>query len=383
MRLLHIIASVDPRGGGPIEGIRQRGLLLQTQAHQVEVLSLDDSSAAHVQAFPLPVHAVGPSYSGYGFCPGLAPWLRAHAMGYDHIIIHGLWQYHGACASRVLRRMGKPYCVFTHGMLDPWFRHTYPLKHLKKWAYWLLAEYGVLRHARKVFFTSEEERLRARQSFSLYQAREEVVPYGTATPPQDSEAYRQRFFAAHPQLRGKHLLLFLSRIHPKKGCDLLIEAFARIADAHPAAHLVIAGPSDPDTLNALQQLASCLLKPDRITWLGMLRGDEKWAAFHACDAFILPSHQENFGIAVAEALGCGKPVLISDKINIWREIAAARAGLVQPDTIEGTRALLAKWLMHTPDAHAGMSAAAHTVYQQRYTVNAMAAGLLDALSSAN
>jgi glycosyltransferase involved in cell wall biosynthesis len=380
MRLLHIISSVDPRGGGPIEGIRQRGLVLQAQSHQVEVLSLDDASAAHVHAFPLPVHAVGPSYGGYGFCPGLAPWLRAHAMQYDHIIVHGLWQYHGACASRVLRRMGKPYCVFTHGMLDPWFRHTYPLKHLKKWAYWLLAEYGVLRHARKVFFTSEEERLRARQSFSLYQANEEVVPYGTATPPQDAHAHRQRFFADHPQLRGKHLLLFLSRIHPKKGCDLLIDAFAHVAAHHPEAHLVVAGPSDTETLGELERIAARLLLPDRITWLGMVKGDDKWAAFHACDAFVLPSHQENFGIAVAEALGCGKPVLISDKINIWREIAAARAGLVEPDTQEGTRALLTQWFVQPPEARAGMAQAAQAVFQQRYTVEAMATGLINALS---
>lgn len=145
--------------------------------------------------------------------------------------------------------MGLPYYVFTHGMLDPWFKHTYPLKHLKKWPYWLLAEYNVLRHARRVFFTSEDERLRARESFWLYKANEQVVPYGTTPPPSDNAKYAKNFFSKHPDLNGKHLLLYLSRIHPKKGCDILIEAFAKIASSHPNVHLLLAGPGDDATLD--------------------------------------------------------------------------------------------------------------------------------------
>jgi glycosyltransferase involved in cell wall biosynthesis len=379
MRILHVISSVDPRGGGPVEGIKQRGIYLQAQAHQIEVLSLDAPDATFVRDFPLPVHAVGPSISGYAYCRGLAPWLRAHAARYDHVIIHGLWQYHGACTARVLRSMGKPYHVFTHGMLDPWFKHTYKLKHLKKWAYWLLAEYNVLRHAHQVFFTSEEERLRARESFWLYKARERVVPYGTTTPPADAAAYAQKFFAAHPDLAGKHLLLYLSRVHPKKGCDLLIDAFSRIAAQQPNVHLLLAGPGDAHTLSQLQALAERLGVARRISWLGMLKGDDKWAAFHAAQAFVLPSHQENFGIAVAEALGCGRPVLISDKINIWREIDADQAGFIAPDTTAGTLSNLQRWLQLRPDEQTRMASAALRCFKTRYTVDAMAHGLINAL----
>lgn len=379
MRLLHIISSVDPRGGGPIEGVKQRGLYLQRLGHEVEVLSADDPSAEWVREFPLPIHARGPGLTGYGYTPQLAAWLVEHARAYDHILINGLWQHHGASAGATLRRMGKPYHVFTHGMLDPWFNQNYPFKHLKKLVYWLLSESHTLRHASSVFFTSEEERLRARLSFPMYRVNEVVVPYGTATPPQDKAARAAQFHATHPHLNGRHLLLYLSRIHPKKGCDLLLDAFSKVAPAHPNVHLLMGGTGEPGVVAELQQQARRLGIADRISWLGMLKGDNKWAAFHAARAFVLPSHQENFGIAVAEALACGLPVLISDKVNIWREIEAAGAGFVAPDTRAGTHSSLTRWLA-LPDAQQQhMADAAARCFRTYYTVDAMASGLLSAL----
>ncbi|KDB51135.1 group 1 glycosyl transferase [Sphaerotilus natans subsp. natans DSM 6575] len=382
MRLLHIISSVDPRGGGPIEGIKQRGIFLQNQGHTVEVLSLDNPDISYVSEFPLQVHAVGPGWSSYGYCKATQPWLEQHARDYDHIIIHGLWQHHGHAASRALHRMQVPYHVFTHGMLDPWFKHTYPLKHIKKSVYWLLSEYWVLKHAKTVLFTSEEERLRARESFWMYSANEVVVPYGTAPPPAEAEPYRTKFFLAHPELVGKHILLYLSRIHPKKGCDLLIEAFARVAQKYDSVHLLMAGTGDPAMIDSLKDLAEKLKVSDRITWLGMVENDAKWEALTSANAFILPSHQENFGIAVAEALGCGLPVLISDKINIWREIQADSAGYVAPDTLEGTHFNLSRWLAMDPKAQEKMSLVAKETFIARYSISSMAHGLLSALQQA-
>src|SRR5258706_5140390 len=126
-------------------------------------------------------------------------------------------------------------------MLDPWFKRAYPLKHLKKWLYWPWGDYRVLRDARAVLFTSDEERLQARRSFWLYRANEEVVAYGTTAPPENAVALREGFLSMHPELRGRRLLLFLSRIHEKKGCDLLVRAFAELAGTEPTLHLVMAG----------------------------------------------------------------------------------------------------------------------------------------------
>jgi glycosyltransferase involved in cell wall biosynthesis len=276
--------------------------------------------------------------------------------------------------------MGIPYYVFTHGMLDPWFKRTYPLKHLKKWLYWPWAEYRVLRDAAGVLFTSEEERLQARRSFWLYRAHEHVVAYGTAQPPQDGERLRAKFLVAHRQLQGKRIVLFLGRIHEKKGCDLLVQAFASAAAQDDRLHLVLAGPDQTRLVPRLQALAAAAGVAERVSWPGMLQGDAKWGAFHAAEVFALPSHQENFGIAVAEALGCGLPVLISNKVNIWREIAADRAGIVEDDTLKGTRQGLQRWLALGPEQRRQFSEQAKSSFRRRYSVDAMATTFLDVLT---
>jgi glycosyltransferase involved in cell wall biosynthesis len=381
MKILHLLSTIDPRAGGPTEGVRQSGVDMTSLGHEVEVVTLDDPAAPWLAAFPLTVHALGPSRGNYGLTPHLVPWLKAHAARFDAVIINGLWQYHSYGAWKALRELDVPYYVFPHGMLDPWFKRTYPLKHLKKSLYWPWAEYRVLRDARRVLFTAEEERVLARQSFRLYRANEEVVAFGTNLPPAFSAPVRDAFLAAYPELDGKRLLLFLGRIHEKKGCDLLVKAFAEIRDIDPCAHLVMAGPDSGEWTPALQKLAGELGIADRITWTGMLLGDMKWGAFQASDAFVLPSHQENFGIAVAEALGCGLPALISDKVNIWREVEADGAGFVASDTVAGTVSSLRRWLELEPSMAAAMRAQARQTFHRRFTVEAMSKDLLRVLQA--
>jgi glycosyltransferase involved in cell wall biosynthesis len=379
MKILHLLATLDPRAGGPTEGVRQSGINMTALGHQVEVATVDDPSAAWLEAFPLPVHALGPAKGFYGLTPKLVPWLKAHAGSFDAVIVNGLWQYHSYATWKALRRLNVPYYVFPHGMLDPWFKRTYPLKHLKKWLYWPWAEYRVLRDATRVIFTAQEECRLARKSFRLYRANEEVVAFGTRRPPADAAHLREAFYRAHPALRDQRLILFLGRIHPKKGCDLLLQAFAAARDLTPPAHLVMAGPDGGEWVPTLTALAAELGIASRVTWTGMLQGDEKWGAFYASDAFVLPSHQENFGIAVAEALGCGLPALISDKVNIWREVEAEGAGFVAPDSVEGTLANLTRWLRLDGTQATAMRAQALQCFEQHFTVDAMSADLLRVL----
>ena len=377
MKVLHILPSVDPKGGGPMEGVKQYGQRFEELGHHVAVMTLDDPAETCVAEYPLKVYALGPALGSYRYSAKLAPWLELHAKDYDVIIINGLWQYHGFGSWRVLQRMKVPYFVFTHGMLDPWFKHTYPLKHLKKWLYWPWAEYRLLRDASAVLFTCEEERLLARKSFWLYKVREEVINYGTRTPPENAEALKTLFYEAYPQLKNKRVLLFLSRIHEKKGCDLLIDSFAKVVNKVANLHLLMAGPCNSDLIDQLKTQAQHLGMVDRITWPGMLQGDLKWGAFYASEAFVLPSHQENFGIAVAEALGCGLPVLISNKVNIWREIQSDGAGIVNSDTLEGTEQTLLQWLAMTANGRHEMSQQAKRTFEKRFTVSAMAQSLFE------
>ena len=347
MKILHIIHSVSPAVGGPIEGIKQLAVA-KTKGFgwKVDVVCLDSPDAPWLKDFPLTIHAMGPSYLNYGYSPRFIPWLKKHCHEYAFVVVNGIWQFSSFAAWRVLRNADVPYFVFTHGMLDPWFKTNYPLKHLKKWLYWPWAEYRVLRDATAVLFTCLDEKLLARQSFWLYRCNEAVVNYGTAGWKGDAEAQRKCFLEKFPALAGKRIILFLGRIHEKKGGDLLIEAFARIVSeqADPDVQLVIAGPDDNAFARGLKKRAQSLRVEHRITWTGMLMGDEKWGAFQASEAFILPSHQENFGISVAEALSASLPVLISNKVNIWREIDHDKAGLIENDDLQGTYRLLQRWL---------------------------------------
>lgn len=380
MRILSIIHSVNPVHGGPAEGLRQ---LIRANAglgHRHEVVTLDAPDAPWLADFPAPLHPVGPAHWNYGYTPRLAPWLRAHAQAFDAVIVHGLWQYKSFGSWRVLRKLGVPYYVFFHGMLDPWFKREYPLKHLKKWLYWPWAEYRVLRDARAVLFTAEEESRLAPQSFWLYKARHVVVGYGMALDDTALAADAQAFHAAFPDTRGKRLVLFLGRIHPKKGCDLLIDAFAEVAGRDPSLHLVLAGPDQVGWRSALHEQASRRGVAQRITWCGMLGGELKWSAYRAAEVFALPSHQENFGIVVAEALALGLPVLISDKVNIWREIVQADAGFAATDTVAGTADSLRRWLDLDAAQRAAMGSRAVACYQQHFHMAAAAQRLADTIS---
>jgi len=380
MKILHVISSVDLKFGGAIEGVNQLSAASMSLGAEVEICSLDAVDADCVLRSSIKVHALGPIDSTYGYSSALIPWLKSHADEYDAVIVNGLWQYTGYAVRKALLGTSTPYFVFTHGMLDPWFKVTYPLKHLKKWVYWLLAEYRVLRDAQNVIFTCEEERLLAKQSFGLYNVKEAVTAFGIEYPPSNHDELARKFIKEFPHLDGKRLILYLSRIHVKKGCDLLIEGFASVAHQDENLHLVIAGPDETGWAAELKKRAESLGVANRITWTGMLLGDMKWGAFNAAEVFCLPSHQENFGIVVAEALACAKPVLISNKVNIWREIEKSNAGFVAPDTLEGTVSNYNRWLQLSSVEFEEMKGRSRECFTDNFHVKRAAERLLEILS---
>jgi glycosyltransferase involved in cell wall biosynthesis len=369
VNILHIMNSVNPASGGPIEVVKQLWTTPVSGRHHVEIASLDPPGAPYVKECPLPVHPLGPAKLSYAFSARLIPWLRANRSRFDAAIVNGIWQFHSFGAWQALHSSSTPYVLFTHGMLDPWFKKRYPLKHFKKWMYWPWAEYRVLRDARAVLFTTEEERVQARSSFWLYRCNEMVVNYGTAKPKGDPQLELQEFFSRYPELRNKKLALFMGRIHPKKGCDLLIEAFARVLGPHPQWHLVIAGPDQIGWQKQLNHRAQQLGLASRTTWTGMLGGSLKWGALRAAEVFVLPSHQENFGVVVAEALAAGVPALISNKVNIWREIEADGAGMVGEDTLQGTCDLLRAYVELPDRETVAMRQRARTCFEQRFEID--------------
>jgi glycosyltransferase involved in cell wall biosynthesis len=375
MRILHVIGSLSPADGGPPEAVRQLARAYAKIGVDVEVLCQDPPNAPFLASLTFPVHALGQRWLGrFGLSPRLWRWLHRNAARFDGIVMNGLWIFPNIAVRSAALRAGTPYAVFPHGSLDPWFNKKYPLKHLKKLLYWPL-QYPVLRDARAVLFTTATERDLAATSFRPNRWKGIPVAYGISNPAGDPAAQIQAFHEKFPALRGRRFLLFMSRLHEKKGCDLLVEAFARLAQDFPDVDLVIAGP-DPVGLQAkLQKRAARSGIAARVHWPGMLSGDLKWGALRSAEAFVLPSHQENFGIVVVESLAAGRPVLISNQVNIWPDIQADGAGLIDADTLEGTEHLLRRWLELTPAEREAMTARARPCFSSRYSMERAAASI--------
>jgi glycosyltransferase involved in cell wall biosynthesis len=343
MKILHVIPSVDPASGGPAEALRQLCSIYVGGGHEVEVASLDSPEAIGSYDFPAQVFALGRGWGVFGYSRHAMKWLRENIARYDVVLIDGIWQYNTLAAYSALRETAIPYAIFTHGMLDPYFKKRFPLKHIKKSIYWRLFLARILRNASAVLFTCEEEKILARQSFPRFRAREIVMPFGIRRADCDTGVAAEEFLTQWPLLRGKRVAISMGRIHSKKGTNILIEAFARTLAGDPAWRLIIAGPDSVGLRKDLEALASRLGIADRITWTGMLKGAAKWGALAASEVFVIPSHQENFGIVIAEAMACNIPVIVSDKVNIWREIERYQAGLVCEDSADGAAACLARW----------------------------------------
>jgi glycosyltransferase involved in cell wall biosynthesis len=407
MRLLHVISGMDPKLGGVSQAVRTIIVGLEAEGVHNEVASLDAPDADWGQPDAFPIHALGPGKGPWNHSDKLIPWLVANFARFDVVIVHGLWLYHGYALRKALRQFkarlaagstqSPKYFVMPHGMLDPYFQRVAgrKLKALRNRLYWAIIEKHVVNDADGLLFTCQTERELAREPFAPYRPqRELVVGLGVEEPPAYTPAMREAFLAKCPELGTRPYLLFLSRINEKKGVDLLLNAYAAVAGpttnkeaeysakAYFPAQLVVAGPgletSYGDQMQRLTTETPAL--QTQVTFPGMLTGDAKWGAFYGCEAFVLPSHQENFGIAVVEALACGKPVLISNQVNIWQEIVAAGGGLVADDTLQGTQQLLKKWESSLTEHGYNASQRARYAYQEHFAVPTAAKKMLSALA---
>jgi glycosyltransferase involved in cell wall biosynthesis len=404
MQLLHVLSTMDPAQGGVAQAVRNTVPALARLDVSNEVLSFDAFNAAFLGRDNFPIHAIGPARGGYGYCPALQPWLAANLHRFDAVIAHGLWQHHCAgtwsAIARHRREQGASqggavavpsprFYVMPHGMLDPYFQKApgRRLKALRNTVFWKLIEARAVNGADGVLFTCAEELNLAREPFRPYRPRREIeVGLGIEAPPALHADMASAFSEHCPDVAGRPYLLFLSRLHEKKGADLLIRAYLRLRVTHPEQTLpalVMAGPGlDTEYGRELQRLAASQPaslgngKSD-IYFPGMLSGYAKWGALYGCQAFVLPSHQENFGIAVVEAMACGRPVLITRQVNIWRECEPG--GLVAQDTEPGAYDLLTRWLALSPLQQQALGDAAHAAYRANFEVDEAARRLKEAL----
>jgi glycosyltransferase involved in cell wall biosynthesis len=355
MKLLHVSPSMDPKHGGVCQAVRIIISGLTELGVQNEIVSLDTADSPFIKNDPFTVNALGVANGPWAYNANLIPWLANNLSRFDAVIVHGLWLYYGYGVRKSMERLNTKspkLFVMPHGMLDPYFQRApgRKIKAIRNYLYWKLIENKLVNRAEGLLFTCEEECRLAREPFRPYKPKGEfVVGLGAEQPPTYNDTMREAFYDKLPELRNVPYILFLSRVHEKKGVDLLIKAYGALATGNVRTalpKLVVAGPGLETTYGIeMQRLAyETLGLKGSVFFPGMMTGDVKWGAFYGCQAFILPSHQENFGIAVIEALACGKAVLISNQVNIWREIEKASGGIVENDTLEGTQLMLSRWI---------------------------------------
>lgn len=389
MKLLRCIHTMSLSSGGPIEGIRQISPFLGREGVQTSIATLDHPNASLPSVESCEILPLGPGKGPTHQSQRYRTWLLQNIRKFDVAIVHGLWLYNGYGFWSANRSSAIPYFVYSHGMLDPWFKRAYPIKHLFKQCLWLMREHRVLRDAQAVLFTSERERILARHTFRPYQVKERVVKYGVATPAGDREADIAAFQDRFTQTRKRPTILFLSRLHEKKGCDLLLEAFARAREdgAIPQDTLLVMAGSSADAgyESSLRQLARDKLGGEHaelVLWTGHLEGDLKTGALASADLFVLPSHQENFGIAVVEALAQGTPVLTTTAVNICQEIEKDEAGLIVEDTLSGIEDGLREFYALSANDKERLSRNARDCFHNRYHMQSSAEDLYQLLATA-
>ena len=235
--------------------------------------------------------------------------------------------------------------------------------------FWHLFEKKVVNGVDGVLFTCQREKELACKSFKDYHPKNEInVGYGIQQPPPYINEMKNEFLEISGLKENTPYFIFLSRIHEKKGIDLLLDSYTSIVKENKfetIPKLVIAGPLSSKYAQSMKDSVS---DRDDIIFTGMLQGNAKWGALYLSEAFVLPSHQENFGIAVVEALACSAPVLISDKINIWKEIVEGEGGIVKSDTKIGVKNLLEQWLQLNNSSKINYRSTAENTYMKYFTI---------------
>ena len=368
MRVLHVIPSVAERSGGPATAIvpmcralRDAGtdvLLVTTNEGMTGADPVVDYKGVPARFFPVQLGA------SFKYSRPLATWLKHNAPEFDVVHVHAVFNHASIAAARACRSAAVPYVIRPLGTLDPWSMKQKPVR---KRVFWVVSGRKMLEGSAAVHYTAQAEKEATENFLRLNHGR--VIPLGVEL---DAAAPVDDLAQSVPALASHRYVLFLSRLDPKKGIDVLIESFVSLArrPEFGSWRLVIAGDGPREYVAALKEKAA---NSHRIMFAGWVGGEQKEALLRNAALLALPSHQENFGFCVLEAMARGVPVLLSPQVNLAREIEAAEAGwIVERDEL--TAGLAAALADKSQRARRGEVA---RVFAQRYSWNKTAADLID------
>lgn len=326
MRIVHVLQRVNFHDGGPPRAVVDLCGVQQGRGHHVTLLTTDatDVPEAWARNNGPQVHLVpAPALPGGMFGPGQLKGAREVLANADVVHCHAVWERMNAQVARVCRQVSTPYVITLRGMLDDWCMAQGPLK---KRLYLAMMGRAYLEGAAFVHCTAEGEREQSHKWFPRGTPR--VIPNlidlaSYQAPPTPDEAR-----AAWPVLQGEgpHLL-FLSRIHEKKGLEHLVDALPRLREAFPGVQVLLAGTGDDAYVQRIQRQAQWGKVDDCMHWLGHVGGTAKLSLYAAADVFVLPTSQENFGFVQFEAMACGTPCMTTTLVDTWHEVVDCGGGI--------------------------------------------------------
>jgi len=382
MRVLIVTAKMDPRFGGPPRVVNGSSVALVRAGCHVEVATMGDVGEADVirgawpemEEMQIPIRIFPRGFPRQiGRSRGLSEFVKSNLGRFDLLHVHYIWETGLADAARIFRKAGKPVLLSSHGMLEPWELRQSRVK--KRIARMFFGTEAMLNQADAVLFGTQEE---ADEASALRLAGPVVLMPNGVTPLHfaDASAAREAVLEEFPAMRDwKRTILYFSRLHHKKGLDLLVEAFGRVYRDFPGAGLFAAAIEQDLEYETRVRAQIAALGDAPILLTTAMSGPSARSVFTVADIFSLPSHQEGFSIAVLEAASAGLPLLITDTCHM-QEVADEGAGVVVPVTVDGLEEGLRRLLSLDDAALAEMGRRAAEVIAARYTWESVAARLL-------
>jgi glycosyltransferase involved in cell wall biosynthesis len=383
MKILHITPRYIPawNHGGPVKSVHEVCRELVKKGVKISVFTSNADDPVGVLKVPVETTQLldgveityFPLRTRVGsVARGLNTTLRKTVVTYDVLHLHGIYQYFTFAGARAGRGQGIPYIITPRGMLDP-----FAIKRkgsLKKRIFIELVGRHDLNRAAGIHYTADEEKqLVERFGFRTPGF---VVPNGI-NPSEYNEPCRPiHLLDKYPQLAKKQIILYLGRLDPKKGLELLIEAFARLAGSQPNLHLLVVGPDQTPYARSLKNKVLANGLKNRVDFTGFLTGDDKLWAFYLAKMFILPSYSENFGMALVEALCCGKPVITTKRVNIASDVIEYEAGLVTDCDVSQITNAIAHLLDH-PDKAIALGKQGKKLVEDRFRWDKVAHDLIE------
>tara|TARA_A100001015_G_scaffold77190_1_gene85748 strand:+ start:2393 stop:3571 length:1179 start_codon:yes stop_codon:yes gene_type:complete len=367
LKILRIITSLNPKFGGPATGIIESSKDLILKGHNVTILTLDKDTKNSFNINKIKIinfkNYIGENYK---FSFNFFYWLLRKHRIYDHVIVHGIWQFPSLAARLILN--GK-YFVFTHGQLDPYFSLNW-LKKIKKQFYWFLIERQNLVKCKSILLTSKGEKKSLKNTFvNCNGIKKKVINYGIIKPTLEKKKNIKLFYKKIPSLKNKKFFLFLGRFDEKKGCEILIKSIFKLKNKFDDK-VLLAGPGFGGKYQVfLERLVNKYKLNDKILFSGPLYKELKWGSIMASECMLLSSHGENFGISLVESLSVSVPVITTDKVNISNEILNSGAGLISKNTVSGFSNNLLKFIQFNKKQKLYMSQQALKCFENNFNIS--------------